>query len=463
MEKSLLILVLLCMCTCTHAQVEPAAGNWKTWFIASGREYRLPSPSPYKNEIAQVLSMQQNLDSAGWQQILYWNAGAPGYHWCNMMSKLYQTDTSNNGVLVLANMLLNTAIYDATIAAWDTKYAYNRPRPFAADKRIKSYVPKPESSSYPCEYSVAAGVAVTIVSHFLPAMADSFNRMAQQLMNARIAAGVAFPSDTRDGFDLGKRIAEKEIAYTKDFVPKTVWDTKVPEGPSVWKGKNPMFPLAGRNKTVALDSSSQFRPGPPPDFANDMAELKNFKQTFRSIANAFYWASQDFWSDVLHKKIFEYNLHLNPPRAARLYAAAAIGVYDGMIACWDAKYAYWGIRPNQYDTTFRPVLLITPPFPGYPSGHAAICGVMGELYSYFFPAEKAYFRQKAKEGAESRFQAGIHFRTDNEVALELGKKIAARIIEKVKTDGADNALPLAKQTKTDIKTSYQNTAKPSSY
>ena len=109
-------------------------------------------------------------------------------------------DTTNNGVLILANMLLNVAIYDATIVAWDTKYAYNRPRPFVADKHMKCYAPKPESPSYPCEYSVAAGVAVTIISHFYPSMADSVNRMAQQLMASRIAAGVAFPSDTRAGF-----------------------------------------------------------------------------------------------------------------------------------------------------------------------------------------------------------------------------------------------------------------------
>jgi hypothetical protein len=34
-------------------------------------------------------------------------------------------------------------------------------------------------------------------------------------MDSRIAAGVAFPSDTRAGFDLGKRIAEKELNKLK--------------------------------------------------------------------------------------------------------------------------------------------------------------------------------------------------------------------------------------------------------
>ena len=450
MKKSLLILVsTVLMATHLQAQPEPNAGNWKTWFITSDKAYRLPPPLSYKEEIAQVLSRQQALDSAGWQQIIYWNAGAPGYRWQEMISKLWITDTSYHGAL--ANMLVGVATYDATIAAWNTKYAYKRPRPFAADNRIKAYMIKPETPSYPCEYSVAAGVAVTIIAHFFPSMADSVNRLAQQVMESRIAAGAAFPSDTRAGFDLGKRIAEKEIEHTKDFTPKTAWNGKVPDQPGCWKGKYPMFPILGLCKTVVLDSSSEFRPGPPPDYAKDMAELKTFKPTFRSMANAFFWVSQDFWFDQLNKKIFEYNLNLNPPRAARLYAITAVGFYDGFLACWDAKYAYWGTRPDQYDTSFQPVLMVTPPFPGYPSGHATISAVMAGLYCYFFPADSAYFRQKAKDAAESRFQGGIHFRTDNEVGLELGSKIADVVVQKVRTDGADDEFTLAKQKKTYIK------------
>lgn len=446
MKKNVLMLVaLFLMATQLQAQVEPAAGNWKTWFIPSGKTYRLPPPASYKEEISQVLSQQKNLDAAGEQQIIYWNAGAPGYRWQELISKVWMTDSSYNGVLV--NMLLGVATYDATIAAWDTKYAYDRPRPFVADSRIKTFMPKPESPSYPCEHSVAAGVAVTLISHFYPSLADSVHRMAKRLMASRIAAGAAFPSDTRAGFELGKQIAEKEIEYTRNFVPKkTDWDGKMPQQPGLWKGK-PSSPLAGQSKTVALDSSSQFRPGSPPDFAKDMAELKNFKQTFRSQANAFYYASQSFGDELLHKKIFEYNLHLNPPQAARLYAITAVGMYDGFVACWDAKYAYWGTRPDQYDSTYRP-LLPTPPFPGYPSGHAMLGSVIAELYAYFFPADKAYFQKKAKDGAESRFQGGIHFRTDNEVGLEMGKKVAAIIIQKVKNDGSEGV----KQQKTENKT-----------
>jgi hypothetical protein len=449
MKKNLLIFfAIIFMNAQLQAQQEPTAGNWKTWFIPSGEAYRLAPPLSYKEEISQVLYRQQHLNAAGWQQIIYWNAGAPGYRWQEMISKLWQTDTSYHGAL--ANLLVGTATYDATIAAWNTKYAYNRPRPFVADKRIKAYTIKPESPSYPCEYSVAAGVAVTIISHFFPNMADSVNRLAEQLMESRITAGIAFPSDTRAGFALGKKIAEKEIEYTKDFPPKTAWNGKFSDQPGSWKGKHPMFPMLGLCKTVVLESGSQFRPGPPPDYAKDMAELKNFKPTFRSMYNAFYWASQDFWFEQLNKKIFEHNINQNPPRAARFYATTAVGFYDGFVACWDAKYAYWGTRPDQYDTTFQPVLMGTPPFPGYPSGHATISAVMAGLYSYFFPADSAYFQKKAKDAAESRFQGGIHFRTDNEVGLELGGKVAVAVVQKVSTDGADDEFTLANGKKTDI-------------
>ena len=433
MKKILTFLVVvLCISIQLQAQIEPGAGNWKTWFIASGKAFRLPAPVSYKSQIAEVILKQNNLDSAGLQQILFWNTGAPGYRWQEIMFKLWTVDTGRYGAL--ANMLLGTATYDATIAAWDTKYAYKRPRPFTVDSRIKSYTVKTESPSYPCENSVAAGVAVTIISHFYPAMADTVNRLAQQLMISRIASGVAFPDDTRDGFDLGKRIAEKEIEFTKDFINKSAWDGIVPEGPGYWKGKFAMLPMAGHNKTVVLESGSQFRPGPPPNFAKDMAEMKNFKRTLRSNTNAFNFAG-GFGEDVLHKKILEYNLHLNPPMAARIYAANAVALYDGFVSCWDAKYAYWGIRPDQYDTSYH-ALLQTPPFPGYPSGHAMLGSVMAELYAYFFPADRAFFIKRAKDGAESRFQGGIHFRTDNEVALDMGKKVAAAVIQKVKADGS---------------------------
>lgn len=52
-------------------------------------------------------------------------------------------DTAYTGAL--ANMLVGVATYDATIAAWNAKYQYKRPRPFESDPRIKLFALKPQS------------------------------------------------------------------------------------------------------------------------------------------------------------------------------------------------------------------------------------------------------------------------------------------------------------------------------
>jgi hypothetical protein len=72
-----------------------------------------------------------------------------------------------------------------------------------------------------------------------------------------------------------------------------------------------------------------------------------------------------------------------------------------------------------------------------------MCGVIGELFPYFFPYDKALFKKIAIDGAESRFHAGIHFRSDNDAGLELGKNVAIKVIERLSADGADGEVKLA--------------------
>jgi hypothetical protein len=424
MSKCLLILITIFAGVNAYSQ----SANNKTQFIKNVKEFRLPAP-PSANETAVVLAAQRSLDSAGQQRLLYWNAGAPNYRWTDMMYRMFINDTSRYGAV--AYMVMQVAIYDAMVSAFDTKSAYKRKRPYQADKRIKLHVPAPTSSSYPCEYAVAAGVASTIIGHYYPKLKDSLEKMSNELMQARVAAGVAYPSDTKAGFALGQKVANIELDATKNFVPAEAWDGKIPNKNGQWTGKFALLPMMGKNKTVFLDSSSQYRPGPPPDYAKEMEELKKFKQTYRSMWNAYSWANQSFWEETLNKRMFEYNIHLDPLKSAKIHAVLAMASYDAMTACWDAKYTYWGIRPDQYDTTFKPVLFFTPPFPGYPSGHAVMSGLASELYSHFFPADRAYFRRRAKDAAESRFQGGIHFRSDNEVGLELGRKIAEHVINEL--------------------------------
>ena len=95
------------------------------------------------------------------------------------------------------------AIYDATIAAWESKYFYNRPRPSEADATLPTALPTPRSPSYPSEHAAAAGAAATVLSYFFPDEASSFQAMAEEAAQSRVLAGVQFPSDSSAGLELG--------------------------------------------------------------------------------------------------------------------------------------------------------------------------------------------------------------------------------------------------------------------
>jgi hypothetical protein len=88
-----------------------------------------------------------------------------------------------------------------------------------------------------------------------------------------------------------------------------------------------------------------------------------------------------------------------------------------------------GIRPFQYDPEFKPILVETPNFPGYPAGHTTVAGSIATVLSYLFPQDKNFFVELALECSESRFEGGVHFRTDNEVGLEMGRKVGEKVIE----------------------------------
>jgi hypothetical protein len=141
------------------------------------------------------------------------------------------------------------------------------------------------------------------------------------------------------------------------------------------------------------------------------------------------------WNDILTVKLFEYQLDRNPPRAARAYALMGIAAHDGLIACWDGKYTYWAARPNMLDASLV-TLFPNPSHPTYPSAHAMFDGPYSEVLGYLFPRDADYFTAQAQEAGLSRIWAGIHFRSDIEAGLEIGRAVARKVIERAKNDGS---------------------------
>jgi membrane-associated phospholipid phosphatase len=408
------------------------AARWKTKLLDNPQQITIAPPpgvAQSKNELQTIKQRMDKLDEKELQEIKYWDAGPPSYRWNQIAPKLiYQ---KMDALLRTPTAWMNIAIYDATILAWREKIKYKRSRPHNLDRSLKPVVNGPQTYSYPCEHTVTAAAAAYVLAYFFPEKADSILQLAHAASQSRISAGVQFPSDTKAGWELGEQVAKKIIEKAKNDGSATVSNSVINKDPKKWTGKYPFGITLTSLLPIVMRSADQFRPQPPPDFKADMQELKNFKQTFKSTSLAYYWANHggyDFWSDMASEKMFEYRMADNAPAAARIYAILHTAYHDATIAIFDAKYTYWGIRPDQYDTTYKP-LLSTPPFPGYPSGHAMGASTSATVLEYFFPADAKEFQQLAKDCADSRFYAGIHFRTDNETGTQMGKEIGKYVVE----------------------------------
>ena len=67
-----------------------------------------------------------------------------------VLEKIAIAQGLKDGIAIYAYRMLalvNVAICDATVAAWDAKYAYNRPRPSEADPSLTTVVLNPRSPS----------------------------------------------------------------------------------------------------------------------------------------------------------------------------------------------------------------------------------------------------------------------------------------------------------------------------
>jgi nucleotide-binding universal stress UspA family protein len=82
-----------------------------------------------------------------------------------------------------------------------------------------------------------------------------------------------------------------------------------------------------------------------------------------------------------------------------------------LVACWDAKYAYWAIRPFQLDAEVKP-LFAMPNHPSYPAAHSCLSGANAAILSDLFPSEaKTYtaFSAPANQAVTAAFELAQTF------------------------------------------------------
>ena len=220
-----------------------------------------------------------------------------------------------------------------------------------------------------------------------------------------------------------------------------------------------------------MRSPDQFRVAPPPalDSARYAADFNEVKATGSKAAGARRSADQteyaSYWyefSDIGWNRIarvvsrdHEQDLW----ERARTFALLNAVIADGYIAGWDSKMHYNLWRPvtaiqqaaddgnpaTSPDAAWAP-LLPTPPIMDYPSTHSSLGAAAAAVLAYAFGDRVSFtmaspsalptaparnltsFSAAARENADSRVRAGIHFRFATAAGLEQGEEIGQQAI-----------------------------------
>lgn len=245
-----------------------------------------------------------------------------------------------------------------------------------------------------------------------------------------------------------------------------------------------------RVKPFLMSSSDQFRPEPPPTtLTNDTflkaqtekivqynANLTNKQKAMvefmrdgpRSTGQSGHWMR--FAQDVSRRD------KLSLDEDVKLYFVVANVAFDAFIACWETKRYYdssrpwtlvrhyykgqkikaWGgvdggtkmVSANDW-YPYSPRAFVTPPFPGYTSGHATVSGASARILEHFTGSKRYGFTERrphcalteklagdmidlkietwddaAELAAKSRALGGYHIEVDNDKGLEMGRKLA---------------------------------------
>jgi hypothetical protein len=313
--------------------------------------------------------------------------------------------------------LVSVAQYDAVIAAEDAKARGVHPSEAGASAGAAAAV---LTALYGQEASfIAAQLAVD--ARELPTLPSE--------RHADFAAGVA----------VGRSIAAAVLARAATDGSTAAWTGTVPQGPGFWSPATPttvpQTPRWGEVRPWLMTAGDQFRPAPPPEFGSPeflaaVAEVRRYsdERTPEQLRIAQFWNSgygaggPAGYFGTLAAQLAT-RQHLDERRAARVLAVLHMAIMDASIACYDAKYFYWVLRPHQADPAIT-TPVGRPNFPAYPSAHSCLSSAAAGVLAGYFPAEADALHAMVREAGASRVYAGLHYSFDVTAGQALGYAVA---------------------------------------
>ncbi len=320
--------------------------------------------------------------------------------------------------------------------------------------------------------AAAASAAHTVLAGLFPEKQSFLDSALQQSLLA-VTDGEA----KKKGMELGRQAGQAILADRANdgsdgnpisaVAPSTV--------PGVYQAVPPMefvfAPYWDDVKLFGLERKDQFRSAPHPslesaEYAQAFREVKetgvqnSATRTAEQSAYAKFWYefSEAGWNRIARTVTVSKDLNLYA--AARLLALVNMALADSYIAGWDAKnhYNFW--RPytairnastDNNDATSPDASWVpaeaTPPVQDYPSTHSALgnaaatvmARLLGDNTPFSMTSPTALpagsirsfssFAEAARENADSRVRAGIHFRFACDAGLDLGHKVGNWMVD----------------------------------
>jgi hypothetical protein len=356
---------------------------------------------------------------------------------------------------------VHLAMYNAVVGITGEYelYRWSRPAPHRAS---------PEAA--------AAAAAHRVLTTYFPA--------ATTTLDAQLAASLALVPDggpQDSGISYGVRAADNIIALRANDGRGAPVTVPVATEPGDWVPTPPAFaPFTsawlGGVTPLAIESATQFAPGPPPAINGDPDVSANYAEEFNEVritgdidapvtdrTDAMEQTAK-FFSDAgivpmqAALRLFATQNALDIDDSARMFAAVDTSIADGAITVWYAKlqYMWWrpvtAIRMADNDGNDLTVgvpgwtpLITTPPYPDWPSGLCSVVGATstvltrlngngmlnltissaaaGETRTYATSA------QIAQEAVDARVWSGIHFRTADEVSIGTSTQVANWVLD----------------------------------